>query len=463
MNLSINVTSSSRRSLLSSLSPRVRFVLVVVVYIGVFLMTYRTLVAPIYEYWGLGYNDVPLLYILSSWVLGILPAFWISDRINKPSDLFCIILYLLIYIPPLFVVYHSTIPYFEPEDVLLLNVNLFIGMMLVMFIPRRPCLAIQRIPLSAPFFIFITTTFALSLVVYLLFTIGQHAKFTLDFHEIYEIRAQISSVASSEGYSMASYATNWLSGFFIPLCFAIGIKCNKKPLVIIGLIAPFFLYSLTAMKGTLFTPFYMLLIYFLLKYRRNSFAIFITLFYIAILLFGTVISFFLSQESVTKYVAMVHTRTFSVPAQLIGQYFDFFSKNQVTYLSHVKGFNMLFDYPYGTDIAHLIGTYYYDVFDLGSNAAFWAADGLAGFGLIGIILLSFVSGTVLWLLDSFTREFDVNFMALLCAYIVIAFSCVSIFTTILSCGLLFVLVSALYWPEVGILRMALKKYSVSEI
>ncbi|NVN92179.1 MAG: hypothetical protein HXX11_16470 [Desulfuromonadales bacterium] len=393
----------------------------------------------------------------------MLPALWIAEKINKPSDLFCIILYLLIYIPPLFVMYHTTIPELSPDEVQMLNIYLLIGMVFVSIVPRLPNFNFRRMPVTPQIFIAFLTFFSIGLVVYLVATLGRYAHFTLDFVEVYDVRAAVGEAASAGGSAFASYATNWLSGFVFPLCFAIGIQCRKRWLVATGILAPLFLYTLTAMKSTLFTPLYMLLIYLLLRYKRERFTLNFTVGYIVILSVGIVLNNWISGDAAIAYSALVHVRIFSIPAQLIAQYYDFFNNNPVTYLSHVKGFNLLNEYPYSTDLSHMLGDYYYGSPELGSNAGFWAADGLSGFGSIGIIYLSIVCGGILWLLDSLAVEFDERFMALLCSYLVIVFSCVSLFTTILSGGLVFVFLALICWPETGGLCTVLKVKSGTDI
>ena len=75
-------------------------------------------------------------------------------------------------------------------------------------------------------------------------------------------------------------------------------------------------------------------------------------------------------------------RIFCIAPLALVQYYDFFSSNPLTYMSHVTGFNLLIDYPYERDLGKLVGRYQYDG-AINVNAGLWASDGIAAFGLFG--------------------------------------------------------------------------------
>jgi hypothetical protein len=71
---------------------------------------------------------------------------------------------------------------------------------------------------------------------------------------------------------------------------------------------------------------------------------------------------------------------------------------------------------------------------LDATAHFWATDGIGGFGLPGIILVSVFCALVFWALDSLSRRHDPRLVALVTTYAAYNLANISIFTSLLSGG-----------------------------
>src|SRR4029079_15894664 len=118
-----------------------------------------------------------------------------------------------------------------------------------------------------------------------------------------------------------------------------------------------------------------------------------------------------------------------------GQYFDFFSNNPETHYSHIKGVNWFVHYPYANTPGIEVGSFYSGDPTLDSTAHFWAADGLAAWGLAGVLLISVLCALVFWLLDSAAQRQNPRLATLVVCYVAFNLSNISIFTSLLSCGL----------------------------
>jgi hypothetical protein len=150
------------------------------------------------------------------------------------------------------------------------------------------------------------------------------------------------------------------------------------------------------------------------------------------------------------YIAIINFRTFSVPQIVIAQYYEFFKHNPLTYMSHVNGLNWFLAYPYDGPYPVLIGEYFYGS-SMNANAGLWAGDGLAGFGLPGIIIMSSVCAFVFWILDSVSRRNDPAFIAGAMTLIVVSFTNTPLSTTFLSGGLGLLFLAVLTMPRGGLL------------
>ena len=153
-----------------------------------------------------------------------------------------------------------------------------------------------------------------------------------------------------------------------------------------------------------------------------------------------------TESARVQFLALVHFRTFSIPSLLIVQYYEFFKSHPFTYLAHVTGVNRVIAYPYSVDIPRVLGFHYYGDPNLGANASFWAGDGLASFGLPGILILSVFCAVVFWIFDSCAREQDPRLAALAATVIGVSLANVSLFTTLLSGGFLFLMAALLLLP-----------------
>jgi hypothetical protein len=185
--------------------------------------------------------------------------------------------------------------------------------------------------------------------------------------------------------------------------------------------------------------------------RENASAAF-TLGLSALLCIGLVVDK-LPFPSLTKwFIAVVNFRTFAVPQLLIVQYFDFFRDHPLTFFSHVRGVSLLLRYPYGTDLGTTIGEFFYGGL-MGANAGMWAGDGLAGFGLGGILLISGVCAAAFWIIDAVAGEFDPRFVIVALGFIAMTFANASLFTTILSGGLGMLVATLALMPNSGVFRL----------
>jgi len=131
-------------------------------------------------------------------------------------------------------------------------------------------------------------------------------------------------------------------------------------------------------------------------------------------------------------------------------YIDFFSHHEHTYFSHINLVNKFTNgYPYGDNaIGQVIGDYYYGTTDANYNANFLLTDGVAGGGPIFVLITGIIAGVTLRLINSVTRKHDVRFAALPFSIIAVLLMNISLFTTLLSGGLLLVLVIFYFLKEV---------------
>jgi len=142
---------------------------------------------------------------------------------------------------------------------------------------------------------------------------------------------------------------------------------------------------------------------------------------------------FLGGDYMSLVASLFFMRTISMPGQLASIYVDFFTNHPYTYYSHLGFVNKLTGmYPYGNEPlgrAVVDGAY-------NANANFWVTDGIAAIGPIGVIIINILFFFLLLFINKmFDKKFS-KFILLVFTPAIFALLNVSLFTTLLSCGMI---------------------------
>ena len=416
----------------------------VVVYISAFLFSYEQWVVPRYESWGLSYQDTPAGYILTSWIMCLASAFWMPRDLTRPSQLLFFIQYFIIFIPTSFILYHSSRPQLPPEEVLILVLVLFFSLTILQASYKLPLLNIKRNGLSSKAFWSFFWCGSVGLFIYLLTIFGSYFQLA-DFQGIYDVRSAAGDIMAASGSLFSGYAQMWLSGFVLPFLFSIGVFRRRRAFITVAVVGYLYLLGIGGSKSTMLAAVYLSAIYLLVRTGGKNAGVKIAICFAGLLLFPAILALTGEEgETInTWYIAIINSRIFSIPQLSIGQYYNFFQSNPLTHGSHITGINLFVTYPYDMDIPRIIGRYFYDA-ELTANVNMWAQDGIASYGLIGIPIVSAIAALIFWLFDSVARQHDHRFVTVALGSIGLSFANISLFTTIVSSGLI-LLTIALYF------------------
>jgi hypothetical protein len=441
---------SSRRPLTWSVSRRrLVFAVFAAAYIAVFVATYIAFTYPAYAYMGFGYRaDESIGDTLAFFGLAIWPVLWLPTEYSRPSSVFVHLQYFLIYIPALWMISNSTHPALGPENRTLLFAALSAGMgVLIWAHVRWPLISLPRFRIHAKWYWPAVYAIAAALTVVLVAQVGGNFHL-VSLAEIYILRAQTSDLIEASGSHIATYAFYWLNEFLLPLIVARAIACSNRTMILVAAAAFVFLFGIWGSKATLFSPIILIATSYWSSRRVDRMPLLMVSGFMLLLSVPALIQYDSGIGKLIQswWITIVNMRSFTIPGLLVAQYFDFFSNHALTFGSHITGVNLLVPYPYDYDVPRTVGYYYYG--DLvTSNGNFWAQDGLAGFGLIGVVAMSFLAAAVLWLLDSVTRGLNVRFVMTALSGILLGFANVSLFTTLMTGGLGFFMAACLLMPR----------------
>ncbi len=402
----------------------------------IFVISYHFIhtqyLVPMWNY--LGYNLRPLnIYeITLTYVMAILPIFFYSG-IRKVSSFLAIVIYLMAYVP-IIMTLHNTIQFsysqiFEYQFVLMLSmITLFV---VDKFSNNKEASIKSKIPMA--FF----HAFALVVSAYLLIYFAGNMRF-VGLEEIYALRVSNAAIANP----VAGYFIMWSTYFIFPIYLSMGFVFRNKLYVLIGILGEIMIFMIDGSKASLSIPIIIYALYWVMKRDRKI--SFFQLLSISIVVFS-LISYF-TKDSLFILGSIFLMRTLSMPGSLFAEYAIFFSNNEYTYYSHIGIVNSITQtYPYGNEsIGQVIGWAAYGD-PTNANANFWATDGIASAGLLGVIIITIVLFFFFLLLNKYISVEKSKLNVLAFSGSAFTLLNASFFTTLLSGGMLGVFLFLLFF------------------
>ena len=407
-------------------------VLGILVYVACFEWMYVNYLYPTWDYLGFDYNPPARSYLVLAWILSVLPVLWMPIKLTRPSQLAYWVLYITVIIPSMFVPLFAGFD--RPAEIRTLILTLFAGFAVTGSSYLLPLFTVH--PIRVPRLLFWRAFACVAVVLALWMLIVFHNHFHIvSFSDVYDLRDTANDVA--EG-SQVNYAFMLLSGAINPFLMGFGLYYRRKWIFVAGVLGQLLVYSVGGTKGSILSILFVPAVYLLLtKSIKFPFGVKMT-FAPLVLLGGLCLSFRLVDYDPGPLLAIVLfvvlLRVVSINGLVTAQYYNFFQSNPLTHLSHIKGVSWFVHYPYQYPIGQEIGLVFSGTTGLDATAHFWATDGIGGFGLPGIILVSVFCALVFWALDSLSRRHDPRLIALVTTYAAYNLANISIFTSFLSGG-----------------------------
>lgn len=417
-------------------------VLSILAYCIVYFWVYTSFVVPVY-----GKSEDYSIPIISFWNT-ILTLFFIfvpvpalSILVKKVSQVIVWIIYIIIYVPLLFM------PYFNCMDLISLifaNCSLMIGFLMIIYFSKGKKISVLKKNLSyseiRPYLYFFSSV--------ILFITLYHNKSELrlanplDSGEVYSQRLN-KNVDNSGVYG---YFFNWIASVFTPIFVISGLFFKIRQDVIYGIVICILVYMIGANKLFILTLITSFIVFWMVKKSANFFGSKI-LWFLTFLMILTTLLFKYFEESEFKLVIqslamMVTIRTVGISTYNYKYYYDFFitQNNPKTYLSHISIVDFFTDtYPYKYSLGQVIGDVYFGTTDYQLNANFFISDGLCAFGIFGFIIAGIACGYMLRILDSASQNHKLELSVGLTFYASMNFANVSLFTAFVTGGLVFVI------------------------
>lgn len=418
--------------------------LVSALYILALDFAYRAYLPKFWGSWGFLYFPKSDGEYVLMFLVALIPAAWLRSENTRPSTLFQLVLYLLVYVPTI-VVSFNAVPVLT-DRILALWANLLLGTAIIAAITNYLPLYLGRLRLPhnhGPVLIVLFVALMLALVIY---ANGSNIDI-FAFRDIYKHRF---AVAKQEAFGPAVYSYWWLSGAILPLGLAWAMHTRNFLLFTVCFVLQIVMFGVSASKAAGLTAFATPLFYIFANMFRKSFGIALIAFFAILVSAAGLLT--TNDGLIGIVISTLLARTIGIPGLTAMQYDDFFSTYGYTYWSHVNIIRLFVDYPYSRDIPYEVGMHFYKNDLLSWNANFWASDGIAAFGLPGIIIISVFAGLTFRVLDQSCKHIDPRVSAAWALTPAMALANVGLFTCLLTDGLGIMILIAFMLPASLLIR-----------
>jgi hypothetical protein len=260
----------------------------------------------------------------------------------------------------------------------------------------------------------------------------------VSFADVYDLR---SDSAGTSDNIFEAYMTSWLSYCFISYFYARAIHVKNWVFASIGMIGSVFIYMSTGSKAAILLLPITIGMYFLCsngtQYLRNIL--------ISLLIVIPILIFAFPDEGAylwAKSITLV--RIIGSGGWVVAKYYEYFNSNEFTYYTHIGPIGTIFGgYPFEKlQIGQVIANAY-DSPGANFNAGFWATDGFASLGMIGIFIVTIFMALLFYLINHLTTSVPAPFTIAWMTGFFISLLNTPLATALLSGGGAVILIS--YW------------------
>lgn len=407
-------------------------------FIAIFRGIYVDYLLPLMGYQGYELNCTETKDIIICDILTLLPLVFYSVE-RRISNFFAIMVYIFMYAPAMI-----AIQYFWGCSYHLDYMLAFMFGMVLFFKASHNKISRKKYyskveNLSIMYFIIFG--FFCALVLLVIFRNNLHL---VSFADVYDLREDNADVGKD--VPLAGYFQMWCQSFFSPLLMAVGLHRKNLRLILLGTLMSLLIYTATGLKSSIINPFVVVGFYYVMKrYMSNSIALFFPLFISILGVLFMSSSFFTGPVASMAY-GVIFMRSVGISAQLAPCYITVFDSHPYTYYSHINIVNKITGmYPFSNpSMGNAVWDAYTGSDVNNANANFWLTDGTAAAGVVGVILISIFFYYLLVFLNKLSNAHEQTVVFAMLIPIVTSATNASIFTTILSSGLLFAIILLRY-------------------
>ena len=410
-------------------------VLIAFVLFSVLLIhVYKEQVVPFYSYQGLVYNQDNFYWLILGFLINGVQILVLHRYFSDITGTFFWLLFLFLIAPFNYVIYLITNSI--GIDILIYILVFNFSFYLLLFASRvNPKVGVLK---SQRFDVFGTLMPVIGVILVVLVFSYTGFNLHVSIEDIYDRRLEARNVLRSG--SIKGYLESVLSGIVIPMLFVDGIVRRKTGNLVIVFFAILVVFSLKGSKGVVFSPLYLgSIVWIKSKFKNETFVILMGL---IIVLVACELEKIFYNTSI--FANLVIRRKFIVPSQLSFYYWEYFSEHGLVYMKDsIIGSIIPMEPRYNIQRSRLIGYEYFGKIEYNANANIFATA-YADFGYMGMIISSLLAGIIIRWINLFGKGRALLVSSTM-AYIAIVWSEGALYTSILTNGVLLILI--IYWLQ----------------
>ncbi|WP_146188513.1 hypothetical protein [Limnohabitans sp. 2KL-51] len=400
-------------------------ILAVIFFAAGYHAVYISYLHPTFEYLYYRLEDREWLQWLFIYVIAIIPAIWQRAR-NDAIVCVVSIIYMLLYVPALITMCAMWIMPFN--DLVLVALTLMTGQFILQFATTkneiRYSVKSKELDFATPRVQLLVAIFTVVSLIIFIDTNRSHMNL-VRFSDVYDLR-----FASRDASSVLSgYLSMWLLGVSVPFYLAVAVLRKQWLPLAVAVFISLILYMGNGAKSALLMPIQAMIVGALVDKSRNPSQL------LGLILGSTMwFLYALDFESLNTLKSLLIMRTLSTGGWMISIYYEYFSENGWTYFTHVGPIAKIFGKVYQLQLGQIIGFEFFSSEVANLNANFWATDGIAAFGIPGIIISSLLVALSLQAIKLVSHEYNQKAVAILLSGLCLSILNGSIFTSMLSGG-----------------------------
>ena len=404
----------------------------VTTYALLYLAVHSLMLVEIYPGWGFSVRDNLFSTFLIAYILILLISSTLESSLKRFSDYFNWFVFSILFVPTLITILISDVSIYSS---VWRSIILSASFLMLIYTPKLVRFSGIRLFFSRQFNIFFIIP-SVALLTFFYFTFSNNLNL-VGFEDIYTQRSSVSIAGTLN--LIGTYFLSWIGYAFAPLILAYGLIFSRKVYVILSLIFFLFIWMLIAAKYIFVALAFSFFIFFLIKkfnFNKNLYQILlIPIFSLAISIIFYELGAFSDELNILSFISgTLAMRGLGIQAIFFTVYLDFFLENPNTYFSHISFLSNLIEYPYDRPLGIEIGDYMIVDGQFNANGNFWVTDGIASFGLYGVLLIGFVVGISLSIIDGVLKNCNQNMVILSTIPFILACLNVSFFTALLTGG-----------------------------
>ncbi|TCB59685.1 hypothetical protein [Acinetobacter terrae] len=418
----------------------VYFILSIIYSISLYLVNEKYLSQNQY-FWGFDFKPLDFFSVLYIFLFIFIFCLFKSLSISTPARLIIFVLYVVVIIPSNVLISSIRGTVFSEYFYLLTFMNLgFLINIIILSYFSRPSISAQNLPnKKIDFTFFVLWSFCFILLIFFFHDV-------INFVSLEETYTQ--REAGRSGNALEAYLQTYFPNLICTYILITGLIKRNKLLIFIAFSGYILMYGIAAQRTVFLMPFIICFLYYFLNKSRYSFkpiGYLISILSLVFLLVGYVFS-----GAVKAFFGFyIVTRIIGFPGIMIAIYYDVFNSLSYTYWSHIKGFSSFVDVPpelknyeQWPQLGYVVSDYKYGVVS-NTNANFYAMDGVASIGSLGILFISIILLIYLLILDYAAKNVDYRFSIVLVFPMSLALTNASLFIVLMSFG--GILISLLFY------------------